>query len=687
MKSFSRTNVCLLSAIATLIAGCGGSDSAPVVQPAAPATVVGAATITTVADAKTVDWNAASTIDVLANDSASRGPLTLSAVTGAEHGTAVVTDGKIVYTPAAGFYGVEKLSYTVGADGGATAKGDATVTVEAVMTLNGNASDNPIAGGTVAAKIGARTFTAPTNATGDFSLVLRSSAPADFVTLVASGAGSQAPVKLASLVGDVAALAKSATAAGQISQAAVPAIGVTHISTAFMALATRANGGVAPTSAQQVKDATPKVDIDDVMRFATAIKLTADKGVALPSGVTDTMAMVATDAGVSAVYTAAAAISPTLASATRAGVEGEVSVPTGEFSLDGLAQRTIIYRDFTVTYFKDGTGTMSGRLGERKLTWTAKGGTVTLTYAAPAIYDYKPEQGVQVNGAYVSYSIRENTAGMVILRVLNDATVKYGETGSVTWIDGPDAGKAVVGASLTTTNAPITLSTAFNLDQRLPIPAATTATGSVLAGVYANPHPVNGGSDNVGTGFINQVPQSTDILEFTSATEARFQLSGALLTWSVKDNFLVLQDKSTGSVAWKMALLGTNGSTGQLLWVATEDNVTVPFNTETADTPKPLFTDAIAVHKWSEVKSKNLTGQPQADHTVISTAYPAATYNGAWEVNAAGELVITHTRKSNNTVARRTRYIPIHWAGKKLTVLSTNGGFSAVTVLEDLDQK
>lgn len=685
MNSISRTNACLLAAIATLIAGCGGGDSAAVVPPAAPAAPVVVATINAAADAKTVDWNAAATIDVLANDTASSGKLTLTGVTGAEHGTAAVTDNKLVYTPAAGFFGVEKLSYTVAADGGTTAKVDAVVTVEAVITLNGNASDNPISGGTVSAKIGAATFSAPTNATGDFSLVLRSSAPADFITLVASGAGAQAPVKLASLVGDTASLAKSTTGAGQVSMAAVPAIGVTHISTAFLALATRANGGVAPASAQQVKDATPKVDIDDVMRVATAIKLSADKGVPLPAGATDTLAMVATDAGVAAVYTAAAAISPTLAATTRAGVEGEVSVPTGEFSLDGLAQRTIVYRDFTITYNKDGSGTMSGRLGERKLTWTAKGATVTLTYAAPAIYDYPPESGVQVNGAPVSYSIRENTAGMVILRVLNDATVKYGETGSVTWINGPDAGKAVVGANLTTTNAPITLSTAFNLDQRLPIPASTTATGTVLAGVFANPRPVNGASDNVGTGFINQVPQSTDILEFTSATEARFQLSGALLTWSIKDNFLVLQDKSAGSAVWKMALLGTNASTGQLLWVATTDSITVPFNTETADAPKPLFTDAIAVHKWSEVKSKNLTGQPLADHTVSSTAYPAATYNGAWEVNAAGELVITHTRKSNNAVARRTRYIPIHWAGKKLTVLSTNGGFSAVTVLEDIN--
>jgi len=677
VNHFSRKNACLLAAVATLIAGCGGNNGSSGETPA-PTTIIVAA-----ADAKTVDWNAASTIDVLANDTASRGALTLTAVTGADHGSAIISNGKIIYTPAAGFYGTEKLSYSVSADGGSVAKADAVVTVEAVMTLNGNASDNPIAGGSVAAVIGGRTFTAPTNATGDFSLTLRSTTATDFVTLTASGSGTQAPVKLASLVGDVASLAKSATSAGQISMAAVRAIGVTHISTAFMALATRSNGGVVPTTVQQVKDVTPKVDVDDVMRLATAIKLTADKGVPLPAGVTDTLAMVNSEASVSAVYTAAAAISPTLAAATRAVVEVDVAVPTGAFSLDGLAERTVVYRDFTVTYLKDGTGRMSGRLGEHKLTWTADGATVRLKYDSPMLNDYLVGSGVTVNGVAIAYPVHEVASGMVILKVLNDSTVKYGETGSVTYSDGPDKGKEITGASLTTTNGPITLSTAFNLDQRIAIPASVTTVGTVLAGVFANPLPTFDTTSYPGTPYVNGIPTSTDMLELTTATEGRFLLSGAKVNWSVKDNYLVIQDKTAGSVTWKMALLGTNGSNGQLLWVATEDTVTVPFNTETADNPRPLFTDALAVHKFAELKTTRLTGQPLADHTVTSTQYPAANFTSTWLVNAAGELEIKHVRKSNNSVARLTRYIPIRKAGNKLTVLAVYGTFSIVIVLED----
>ncbi|MFL6710883.1 MAG: Ig-like domain-containing protein [Massilia sp.] len=686
MNAINRNNIYLLSAIATLIAGCGGGDNTTFSNLPATPSAIAPASITAAADARSVDWNTASTIDVLANDSASRGPLTLTAVAGAQHGAAVVSNGKIVYTPAAGFYGVEKLNYTVGADGGATATAEATITVEAVMTLNGNASDNPINGGTVTASIGGRSFQAPTNASGDYSLTLRSSSPADFVTLVAAGAGNQAPVKLASLVGDVATLAKSTSSAGQVSMTAVPGLGVTHITSAFMALATKSNGGVAPSTAQQLRDVAPKVDVDDVMRLATAIKLTADKGVPLPAGVSDTLAMVNSDASVNAVYTAANVINPTLATDTRAAVVTSVTAPAGVFSLDGLAERTSVYRDFTITYRADGTGYMSGRYGDHNLTWKADGALVNIVYEKPTQYDYAVGDGVNIGGVPVPDSIRENTVGMQILKVINDATVKWGEIGTVVWTSGPNAGKSVSGTNLTTTNAPITLSTAFNVDQRLPIPSSMTSVGAVIAGVFANPQPTFDTTSNPGTAYLQPIAQSTDALQITSATEARFMLSGAVVNWSVTDNYLVIQDKAAGSVSWKMALLGVNASNGQSQWVATADKFRMPFYTETADVPRPVFTDALAVHTWSELKTTRLTGQPLADKTVSSTQYPSATYTSTWEVNTAGELVIRHVRKSNGSVARSTRYIPIRWSGKNVTVLATTGGFSIVIVLQDVTQ-
>jgi len=673
MKKLLGNRLCGPAALAFLLAGCGGSDGDSGNAPAAPT----AATLAVAADARTVDWNIPSTIDVTANDTASRGTVTLSAVTGAEHGSATVVDNKIVYTPAAGFYGVEKLAYTVSGEGGATARGEAVVTVEAVMTLNGNASDSPLAGASVTARVGERSFTAPANTSGDFSLALRSSAPTDFITLVASGVGPQAQVKLASLVGDVASLAShAATAQGQVGKTQVPALGVTHITTAFMALATRTLGGSAPATAQQLAEAAKKVDVDEVMYVATAIKLSADKGVALPAGVSDTMALAASDAATATVHAAAGTA---LADETRALVESEASAPVGSFSLGALAERTVIYRGFAVTYRANGTGRMSGRMGERDITWVADGPTVRLTYPTPVTIDYDPNT-IKVNGVVSPYAFREISTGLVIQNVLNEATVKWGETGTVTYTGGPDTGKPVIGAAVTTTNKPENLSTAFNLDQRLPIPPAATAPGSMLAGVYANPQPTLE-TPLPGLVSVASIPQANDVLEFTSAADARFLLSGKAVSWSVSDNFLVIQDKTAGSVVWRMALLGGNSS-GQQQWVAISDNIHVPFVAELADTPRLRFTDELVLRQWTASTYTALRGQPQGDRTISSTIYPSSTFTGTWEITATGELVVRYVRKSNASVAFTRSFVPVRWVGQKLSVLATGAFTNSFTTFE-----
>ncbi len=211
MNLLSRHTLVLLGVVAgSLLAGCSSSDDPP--PPA---------TLTAKADASTISWNTPATIDVLANDVVSHGDKLLKTVTGALHGTTAVVNGKIVYTPATGFYGTEKLTYTaIAVDGGATAQAEALVTVEAVMTLNGNASDAPLASAAITAAVGAKNFTATSNAAGDFSVVIRSAAPTDFVVLTAVGSGAQASVKLGSLVGDIDTLAKTADTQGQLSKTA-----------------------------------------------------------------------------------------------------------------------------------------------------------------------------------------------------------------------------------------------------------------------------------------------------------------------------------------------------------------------------------------------------------------------------------------------------------------------------------
>lgn len=53
------------------------------------------------------------TIDVLANDAGSNGPLSLSALTMTNHGTASISGNNVIFTPDAGYTGIAHLSYSV----------------------------------------------------------------------------------------------------------------------------------------------------------------------------------------------------------------------------------------------------------------------------------------------------------------------------------------------------------------------------------------------------------------------------------------------------------------------------------------------------------------------------------------------------------------------------------------------
>lgn len=90
-----------------------------------------------VADSRSTAESTPITIDVLANDSdADAGPQGLK-ITGATggNGTVAVSDGKVIYTPAAGYFGTNTLSYTI-SDGQASASANITVTVNSTSTAS-----------------------------------------------------------------------------------------------------------------------------------------------------------------------------------------------------------------------------------------------------------------------------------------------------------------------------------------------------------------------------------------------------------------------------------------------------------------------------------------------------------------------------------------------------------------------
>ncbi len=84
-------------------------------------------------DMATTDEDRAVTIDVLANDDdPDDDALTLSIASGANNGTVGIRDGRIVYTPDAGFFGTDDFTYSATDGDGLSDTADVTVTVREV---------------------------------------------------------------------------------------------------------------------------------------------------------------------------------------------------------------------------------------------------------------------------------------------------------------------------------------------------------------------------------------------------------------------------------------------------------------------------------------------------------------------------------------------------------------------------
>ncbi|MCX7218409.1 MAG: Ig-like domain-containing protein, partial [Burkholderiales bacterium] len=115
---------CLLA-----LSACGGGSS--------PTTTVAPVVLSLVADDASVSWNKPSNIVVLQNDSASRGSLTLSAVGAPAHGIAKLLGNAIEYTPNAGYFGPDTLSYTAQGEGGVQASSSVNIKVSADLKISG----------------------------------------------------------------------------------------------------------------------------------------------------------------------------------------------------------------------------------------------------------------------------------------------------------------------------------------------------------------------------------------------------------------------------------------------------------------------------------------------------------------------------------------------------------------------
>jgi len=114
------------------------------------------------------------------------------------------------------------------------------------LRLHGEVRDAPIPNAVVTTSVGPRIFTTVADASGAYSLPLFATRFEEFLTLGASGSFGQEFVELRSAVASVRALHDATGVGGGVGAldfGDVPALNITHVTTALSVLAEAANGG------------------------------------------------------------------------------------------------------------------------------------------------------------------------------------------------------------------------------------------------------------------------------------------------------------------------------------------------------------------------------------------------------------------------------------------------------------
>lgn len=538
-----------------LLAACGGGGSSSPAEPPRPAAVV----VTPAADDATLPWNLAATLKVLANDTASRGALTLSAVGTPAQGTVRMVGNDVEYTPKADYVGSDTFTYTAKAEDGVTATGTVTLKINAAVTLKGVVSDGPIANALVTAKVGTQSFSTTADAQGAYTLAVQTATPGEAVQLSATGVGAQAKVTLTATLGDLASLSKQADKTGVRAGTAI-----SHYSTALAALLTEANANQAPATAARVAELNRNVSPEQLLELATAIKLVVDKGVALPAGVADTAALVKAPGSSTTLQTFLADQQKNNA-ATLAATREEV------LSADGVAGQPFAPATATQRFFyvaqlgsngamqvvfqPDGTGRLATPDGNLAGKWSfdaAKGDVVFALDAPRSVTgftsDLDPVTRLQNQIRHDTDTYRfklmdgDTQSGSALIQIRTRSEIldgsRKGETQTF-WSN--SLGKVITQALMT------------------PFKASDFSAGMKFGGIAPLADIDAGDGKRSGA----------DILELTGATSARLLRSGEQLGWQVGDDGALVI--SRGDLERRYYDLGLPDSFGLIKWLAVKN--------------------------------------------------------------------------------------------------------------------
>ena len=149
-------------------------------------------------------------VDVIANDGDVGATRRLVTVLPAGHGRTRVENGRVQYTPDAGFVGSDQFQYLVQAPKSPPRLGTVTVEVAGggvILALRGRVTDEPVPGATVTVSVGGVDFTAIADENGVYTIDIAALDGDAFVSIHATGTSpSGARVDFFSLVGAIARL-------------------------------------------------------------------------------------------------------------------------------------------------------------------------------------------------------------------------------------------------------------------------------------------------------------------------------------------------------------------------------------------------------------------------------------------------------------------------------------------------
>jgi hypothetical protein len=572
----------LFLSIALAACGGGGGAEAPAAKP--PPVVVAKP------DIAEAGIDKPTTLSVLSNDSGTA--LKLISATVPAHGSAAIVGDTIVYTPTAGFFGTDSFSYTAqdAAASAATSQAQVTVNVSAALTLSGKTEDLP-AGSEVTITIGSRAVKASTDASGNFSAPVSFDSPASMVSVTAQGSGAKSYIKLISLVGDSQGAVNAAGAAKTLDMIALPGLHVTAITTAIYAHAIRRNGGAVPATQLALDQACADIGVPELTQTAATIRaITGKAGAAparaLPSNASDTLDLVTN----TAMYTSfVKMITPERTYADMEALAKDSALASVPLVGLGTGKSLVLYRNtaccanaaMELVIDANGGGSAARELKRWSGSWQ-KDGALTLTLAVPWVREewVALSETEMVRVQYVTEQIEmrqiSGTAvqGFAMLTYRGKASYPNRERADAAY----SAGQLFAFRDWNSVAAPADLA------------------GVVLAGVPNLSYPAE------------NIPSQIVLALAADGRASSAQLPGSAIGWKVTNGKLALDFAGLGGITMGRVSVNADGDQRWLIRAPVGDDYTVYEATIVQPQAALAFTEASAMHNWSEAPTSNYVG-------------------------------------------------------------------------------